>query len=124
MPRPPSKVAIVASYAIGRLLGLPPRMATLVACGNSNCGSSAIAVVAPVIGADGKDVSAGDHDRIPPSVVRVILLFGQASEAKRVKDTFILAPIDRAYRGGRHRRALFDLNLFDGEFGIEFSDLR
>lgn len=98
-------------------------MATLVACGNSNCGNSAIAVVAPVIGADGKDVSAGDHDRIPPSVVRVILLFGQASEAKRVKDTFILAPIDRAYRGGRHRRALFDKS-FDGKSGIEFSDLR
>ena len=51
-------VAIVASYGIGRLLGLPPRMATLVACGNSICGNSAIAAVAPVIGADSKDISA------------------------------------------------------------------
>lgn len=51
-------VAIGASYGIGRLLGLPPRMATLVACGNSICGNSAIAAAAPVIGADSKDISA------------------------------------------------------------------
>lgn len=50
--------AIAASYGLGRLLGLPHRMATLVACGNSICGNSAIAAVAPVIGADGEDVSA------------------------------------------------------------------
>ncbi|MGY6249863.1 YeiH family protein [Bosea thiooxidans] len=51
-------VAIGLSYAIGRLLGLPQRMAILVACGNSICGNSAIAAVAPVIGADGDDVAA------------------------------------------------------------------
>ncbi|GJD74042.1 YeiH family protein [Methylobacterium goesingense] len=51
-------LAIVASYAICRLLGLPPRMAILVACGNAICGNSAIAAVAPVIGADSKDVVA------------------------------------------------------------------
>ena len=51
-------VAILASYAIGRALHLPHRMAILVACGNSICGNSAIAAVAPVIGADGEDVAA------------------------------------------------------------------
>ena len=51
-------LAIVASYAICRVLGLPPRMAILVACGNAICGNSAIAAVAPVIGADSKDVVA------------------------------------------------------------------
>jgi uncharacterized integral membrane protein (TIGR00698 family) len=51
-------VALTASYGIGRLLGLPHRMATLIACGNSICGNSAIAAVAPVIGADGEDVAA------------------------------------------------------------------
>ncbi|RST30111.1 putative sulfate exporter family transporter [Sphingomonas ginkgonis] len=51
-------IAIVASFAIGRMLGLPTRMALLVACGNSICGNSAIAAVAPVIGADGDDVAA------------------------------------------------------------------
>ena len=50
--------AIGASYAIGRMLRLPPRMALLVACGNSICGNSAIAAVAPVIAADGDDVAA------------------------------------------------------------------
>ena len=51
-------LAILLSYALGRLLRLPPRMAMLVACGNSICGNSAIAAAAPVIGADSKDVAA------------------------------------------------------------------
>ncbi|WP_294332293.1 putative sulfate exporter family transporter [uncultured Sphingomonas sp.] len=51
-------VAITSSYLIGRMLRLPKRMALLVACGNSICGNSAIAAVAPVIGADGDDVAA------------------------------------------------------------------
>ena len=51
-------VCIVCGYAIGRALGLPWRMAVLVACGNSICGNSAIAAVAPVIGAESRDVAA------------------------------------------------------------------
>ncbi len=51
-------VAVAAGFGIGRLLGLPPRMALLVACGNAICGNSAIAAVAPVIDADGEDVAA------------------------------------------------------------------
>ena len=50
-------MAIAASYGVGRLVGLPRRMAILVACGNSICGNSAIAAVAPVIGADSDDVA-------------------------------------------------------------------
>lgn len=49
-------LAIGASYALGRMLGLPKRMAVLVACGNAICGNSAIAAVAPVIGAKPADV--------------------------------------------------------------------
>lgn len=51
-------IGIGASYALGRLLGLPRRMAVLIACGNSICGNSAIAAVAPVIGAEPEDVAA------------------------------------------------------------------
>ena len=51
-------LAIGTSYGICRALGLPDRMALLVACGNAICGNSAIAAVAPVIGADSKDVAA------------------------------------------------------------------
>lgn len=51
-------LAIAASYGICRLLGLNQRLAILVACGNSICGNSAIAAVAPVIGADGDDVAS------------------------------------------------------------------
>lgn len=50
--------AILLSYGIGRAAGLPRKMALLIACGNSICGNSAIAAVAPVIDADGKDVAA------------------------------------------------------------------
>lgn len=50
--------AIGFSYLIGRSLGLPKKMAILIACGNSICGNSAIAAVAPVIDADSNDVAA------------------------------------------------------------------
>jgi uncharacterized integral membrane protein (TIGR00698 family) len=51
-------VALGASYLICRALGLPQRMSILIACGNSICGNSAIAAVAPVIGADGDDIAS------------------------------------------------------------------
>ena len=51
-------VAIVGSYALGRALGLGHRLALLIACGNAICGNSAIAAVAPVIGADGEEVAS------------------------------------------------------------------
>lgn len=51
-------VSIAATYGISRCLGLPVRMAILVACGTSICGNSAIAAVAPVIGADGDEVAS------------------------------------------------------------------
>jgi uncharacterized integral membrane protein (TIGR00698 family) len=51
-------MAIMLSAGIGLALGLPIRMALLIACGNAICGNSAIAAVAPVIDADGDDVAA------------------------------------------------------------------
>lgn len=51
-------LAIGTSYAIGRALTLPHRLAVLVACGNSICGNSAIVAVAPVIGASGDEVAS------------------------------------------------------------------
>jgi len=50
--------AIVGSYGLGRVFGLPHRMATLIACGNAICGNSAIAAIAPAIGAQGEDIAA------------------------------------------------------------------
>jgi len=51
-------LAIGTSYFISRFLGLPQRMCILIACGNSICGNSAIAAVAPVIGADADDIAS------------------------------------------------------------------
>lgn len=51
-------VGITASMTIGRAIGLNPRLATLVAVGNSICGNSAIAAVAPVIGAAAEDIAS------------------------------------------------------------------
>ena len=67
-------VAIASSYAICRALGLPRRMAILVACGNSICGNSAIAAVAPVIGADGDDIASSIAFTAVLGVVVVLLL--------------------------------------------------
>jgi uncharacterized integral membrane protein (TIGR00698 family) len=50
--------ALAASYATSRALGLPRRVAILIACGNSICGNSAIAAVAPVIGADSDEIAS------------------------------------------------------------------
>lgn len=51
-------VSLFLSFGIGRVLGLPAKLATLVACGNSICGNSAIAAAAPVIEAEADDVAA------------------------------------------------------------------
>ena len=51
-------VGLVASFAIGKALGLSSRLALLVACGNSICGNSAIAAVAPVIGAENHEIAS------------------------------------------------------------------
>ena len=67
-------VAIGASYLIGRALGLPQRMAILIACGNSICGNSAIVAVAPVIGANANDVSSAIAFTAVLGVVVVLVL--------------------------------------------------
>ncbi len=46
---------ITAAYLIGRRLGFGKKFSLLMCSGNAVCGSSAIASVAPVIGADSKD---------------------------------------------------------------------
>jgi uncharacterized integral membrane protein (TIGR00698 family) len=67
-------LAIGLSYYIGRTAGLPKKMAILIACGNSICGNSAIAAVAPVIDADGKDVAASIAFTAVLGVVVVLVL--------------------------------------------------
>jgi uncharacterized integral membrane protein (TIGR00698 family) len=67
-------ISILFSYAICRMLRLAPRLALLVACGNSICGNSAIAAVAPVIGADASDVAASIAFTAVLGVALVLLL--------------------------------------------------
>ena len=67
-------LSIVASYMICRFLRLSPRMALLVACGNSICGNSAIAAVAPVIGAAADDIAASIAFTAVLGVIVVLLL--------------------------------------------------
>lgn len=49
--------ALAVVIGVGRWLGLPPRLATLIAVGTAICGNSAIVATAPVIDADEHDVS-------------------------------------------------------------------
>ena len=65
--------SILVSFLIGRSLGLNTRLAVLVAVGNSICGNSAIAAVAPTIRADRKDVASAIG---LTAVIGVLLVLG------------------------------------------------
>jgi uncharacterized integral membrane protein (TIGR00698 family) len=67
-------IAIGMSYMICRAIGLPPRLSVLIACGNSICGNSAIAAVAPVIGADGDDIASSISFTAVLGVIVVLVL--------------------------------------------------
>jgi uncharacterized integral membrane protein (TIGR00698 family) len=67
-------IAIPASFLISRGFGLNRKMAILIACGNSICGNSAIAAVAPVIGAEGDDIAASIAFTAVLGVIVVLLL--------------------------------------------------
>ncbi len=67
-------VALGVSYLMCRALGLPQRMAILIACGNSICGNSAIAAIAPVIGADSDDIASSISFTAVLGVVVVLVL--------------------------------------------------
>ena len=67
-------VAIGVTYLISRALGLPWRMSVLIACGNSICGNSAIAAIAPVIGADSDDIASSISFTAALGVVVVLTL--------------------------------------------------
>ncbi|MCZ3378009.1 YeiH family protein [Rhizobium sp. AG207R] len=67
-------LSIAATYLIGRALGLPPKLATLIACGNSICGNSAIVAVAPVIEADSQEIAAALAFTAVLGIVAVFLL--------------------------------------------------
>ena len=51
-------LGLVSSFVLARWLGLSRHLSLLIACGNSICGNSAIAAVAPTIGAAATDVAA------------------------------------------------------------------
>lgn len=51
-------LSLVLGISIGRLLGLSPQLAVLIASGNAICGNSAIAAVAPSIKASREDTAS------------------------------------------------------------------
>ncbi|MCR4266610.1 YeiH family protein [Nitratireductor sp. ZSWI3] len=67
-------ISLASGYAISRALGLSPRLATLVACGNSICGNSAIAAAAPVIKAESSEIAASLSFTAFLSILAVLLL--------------------------------------------------
>ncbi|KXG84879.1 YeiH family protein [Agrobacterium bohemicum] len=67
-------ISIYVSFAVARLLGLSPRLAMLIACGNSICGNSAIVAVAPVIEANSDEVASALAFTAVLGVASVLLL--------------------------------------------------
>lgn len=51
-------IALCVSFGLSRMLGLSSRLSVLIACGNSICGNSAIAAVAPIIGASSDEIAS------------------------------------------------------------------
>jgi len=64
---------LVISFTIGRLAGLNRRLAALIAVGNSICGNSAIAVVAPVISAKPNEIASAIS---LTAIIGVIIVLG------------------------------------------------
>lgn len=62
------------SYAIARALGLERRLAVLVGAGNAICGNSAIAAIAPVIGAESEDIASAIAFTAALGVIVVVCL--------------------------------------------------
>ncbi len=67
-------LGICTSYAVSRALGLNRKLSMLIACGNSICGNSAIAAVAPVIDAEPTDVASSISFTAVLGVVAVLIL--------------------------------------------------
>lgn len=67
-------LTLALSYGIGILVGLPKRVAVLIAAGNSICGNSAISAVAPIIGAKPRDVASSISFTAVLGVLAVLLL--------------------------------------------------
>jgi uncharacterized integral membrane protein (TIGR00698 family) len=50
-------LALITAHALGRALGIPGKLATLIGVGTAVCGNTAISAVAPVIGAKDEETS-------------------------------------------------------------------
>lgn len=66
-------LGLLVSFSVGRLIGLNRRLATLIAVGNSICGNSAIAAVAPVIAAEPDEIASSIA---LTAVIGVIIVLG------------------------------------------------
>lgn len=73
-------VTLVLGLALGRLLEVKRKTATLIAVGTAICGGSAIAAVAPVVGADDEEVamSLGTVFLLNASALLIFPLVGSA----------------------------------------------
>lgn len=67
-------MSIILGYSIARLFKLSPNLSLLISCGNSICGNSAIAAIAPVIDAKNEEVAASIAFTAVMGVIVVICL--------------------------------------------------
>lgn len=49
--------AFISAYGIGKLMGIPPKLKSLIGVGTAICGGSAIAAISPIIEADEMEVA-------------------------------------------------------------------
>ena len=92
--------ALAIGYLLGKALGLRARLAALVAVGNAICGNSAIAAVAPVIGADPDDIASS----IAFTAMPVSVLSGQVGTLVKLTRVLMLGPIVLGFSVAMRRR--------------------
>jgi uncharacterized integral membrane protein (TIGR00698 family) len=106
-----------ASYALGRAFGLPRKLAVLVACGNSICGNSAIAAVAPVIEAEPEHIASSVAFT---ALLGVIVVIGLPMLAKPLGLSFyqygVLAGLT-VYAVPQVLAAAFPVSVLSGQVG-------
>lgn len=105
-------LSLVVSYAAGRMLGLPPKLATLIACGNFHLRQFRHCRCGPAIGAKPEDVAASIAFTAVLGVAAVLLmpflpqLLGlDATPIRHLRRAYGLC---RAAGSGRHRPAWRD----------------
>lgn len=65
--------AFISAYVVGKLLGIPSNLVSLIGVGTAICGGSAIAAISPIIEADDMEIAYSISTIFPFNVIAVLI---------------------------------------------------